>query len=241
MVLNKSNIALGMLSVTFGVSLWNTLSGCGPVADNQIGGLYIDAGEDQTVNEGTEVTLVAKTSSNSGVATFDSVSWDTKFSTESGFSAPFTEQDTLTFTAPFVEKTESLELEARGLLTGPALVARDTVTVTILDTGAEEPVPEFNIIIAGGILNFAHIIGGSPCPQFIGTFTIENSGAGELDWFVGSSPAWVTLTPSSGVAPSEVTARFPCSGFQNGDNVGNIQLQSSDGQEASVPVSGSVN
>ena len=241
MKLDLGNLALAALTSVFAVTLWNTLAGCAEVDEEVEESITIDAGDEQSVNEGSTVTLQATVNSSSPNGFGGLVEWSLTDSTVSGISFTTKTDNPTPIVAPFVDQTETLTFTAEALTSEQLTTgARDTVKIIVRDIGLEAPSPSFQIVIPGGALNFRHGIGSSPCPQLIGTFTVENGGGGELDWFATDVPSFVTISPSSGLAPNEVTAEFPCSGFNVGDNAGNIILESADGQTTSIPVSGNV-
>ncbi len=120
-----------------------------------------------------------------------------------------------------------------GTYTGEVIVWQDTnpdmemtipVTLNVESSGAF-----FNNL--PGALNFSLVTGGTAVPQVI---EITNGGSGTLSWTATTSTsdggAWLTASPSSGSAPSEVTvtvdaANLPGAGELAGTFTGQVFLQ----------------
>lgn len=66
-----------------------------------------------------------------------------------------------------------------------------------------------------GELQFNHSIGGSPCPQTIGSVVMANGGGGDFRWSLGALPAWLSASRTSGVAGDTVQFSFTCTGFSS--------------------------
>tara|TARA_R110002072_G_scaffold141046_1_gene286147 strand:+ start:124 stop:531 length:408 start_codon:yes stop_codon:yes gene_type:complete len=62
-----------------------------------------------------------------------------------------------------------------------------------------------------------HTVGGSPCPQTLGTFAIANIGDSALEYRVSNGGSFLALSGDGGTlapgARSEVNVQFTCSGF----------------------------
>ena len=109
------------------------------------------------------------------------------------------------------------------------------VTLTVAASGATffDDLP--------GKLSFSMKTGGTPTAQ---SFQIRNAGAGSLNWTLTKSTAdggnWLTVSPSTGTAPSTVTisinkSALPGGGASNGTFVGQLLLQGS-GDSVTIPV-----
>ncbi len=93
---------------------------------------------------------------------------------------------------------------------------------------------------------FTHVYGVSACPTFVGTMSIQNAGTGNFNWRMGSLPAWLSASKSSGSAGDTVQLYFTCVGY-SANMAGNIAITGTDSatgeslsDSVSVPVSGTV-
>lgn len=93
---------------------------------------------------------------------------------------------------------------------------------------------------------FAHIYGVSACPTFVGNLSIQNAGTGNFTWRIGTLPAWLSASKTSGSAGDTVQINFTCVGYSP-DMAGNIAITGTDtttgeplSDSVSVPVSGTV-
>lgn len=94
------------------------------------------------------------------------------------------------------------------------------------------------IAVSPASLQFAYTIGGTaPAAQ---TFQITNSGAGTLAWTstVSSSASWLSVSVSSGTAPSTVSISVSPTGLSAGTYTGSVQIAASGASNTplSVPV-----
>jgi hypothetical protein len=117
----------------------------------------------------------------------------------------------------------------------PQMVINIPITLNIVASGAY-----FNNLPGG--LSFFLANNGTGVPQ---TIQVTNAGTGSLNWTVTASTAdgggWLTATPGSGTAPSQISAtlnpkNLPNGGTIAGTYVGQLLLQTS-GDTTSIPVS----
>ncbi len=89
-----------------------------------------------------------------------------------------------------------------------------------------EPPANPPMLTVTGDLNIdeLHEVGGSPCPQVLGTFTLSNTGGGVAGYSITGVPAWAELVDQNGNSVSAggdlaagqsitVTLRFTCMSF----------------------------
>lgn len=94
-----------------------------------------------------------------------------------------------------------------GVQTGAGLFASGAKDCACVLAG--EP----KISLTPGELQFNHSIGGSSCPQTIGSVVIGNGGGGNFTWRLGTLPAWLSANKTSGNAGDSVQFSFTCTGF----------------------------
>ncbi len=73
--------------------------------------------------------------------------------------------------------------------------------------------------------------GSSPCQEVIATVTVSNTGGGTLQWQVDPFTffaGWLSMSPTSGTAPTEVTFTFDCNGTFGVGGLNNVGLIGSD-------------
>ncbi|MDX2031386.1 MAG: S8 family serine peptidase [Blastocatellia bacterium] len=94
--------------------------------------------------------------------------------------------------------------------------------LVIYNAGAGAPPTSPTIGVSPANLSFAATAGGAnPANQ---TISIANTGAGTLNWTASDNAAWLTLAPTSGTAPSTLTASVNISGLAAGTYNGAITL-----------------
>jgi hypothetical protein len=121
--------------------------------------------------------------------------------------------------------TGHITVSASGAQGSPA-----TVTVTL--TVSSQPI----LSITPGSLTFNANLGGTnPTSQ---SLNVTNTGAGSLNFTVGSDSTWLSATPTSGTAPAIVQANVNISGLAAGTYKGNVTVTASgaQGSPASIPV-----
>lgn len=92
-----------------------------------------------------------------------------------------------------------------------------------------------------GSLSFSATVGGAnPANQ---TISITNSGGGTLTWAASDNATWLTITPTSGTAPSTLTASVNISGMAAGTYNGTISISATGATNTpfSIPVTLTVN
>ena len=220
-----------------------TLTACD---EQQVTNGVVDAGKDREVGEG-QILLLEGTASSTGPRRADSpfVAFLWSSVPETGtfplVGQPKTAgEKTATVAIPFVDKDVELVFLFSGA-DSEGNSASDAVTITVKNTDGL-PGPSLLVLIGGtGVLDFVHEIGTSPCPQNVGSFTVENSGGGELNYTISDKPGWVNVTPSSGSAGDEVDVDFNCGGgFAVGANAGLITVDAGQAGMAEIPVTGTV-
>jgi hypothetical protein len=84
-------------------------------------------------------------------------------------------------------------------------------------------------------LNFRTALGANPAIQ---TVSIDNIGAGELNWETSDDADWLTVSPAGGAAPSVLTANVNASGLAVGTYHATITIRSAnaDNSPLSLPV-----
>lgn len=90
-------------------------------------------------------------------------------------------------------------------------------------------------------LSFTATVGGSnPANQ---TLSITNTGSGTLNWTASDNATWLTLAPTSGTAPSTVTASVSISGLTAGTYNGTVTISATGASNTpvTVPVTLTVN
>jgi len=132
---------------------------------------------------------------------------------------------------------------AAGVYTGEVVISQDTnpqmsmtvpVTLNVVPSGAY-----FNNL--PGQLSFSLVQNGTATPQ---TIQIQNKGLGKLAWTVTAATsdggAWLSTTPTSGTAPTEVTvsvtpAALPGNGAISGTYTGELFFQAGS-DTATIPI-----
>ncbi|WP_224365429.1 S8 family serine peptidase [Hyalangium versicolor] len=95
----------------------------------------------------------------------------------------------------------------------------------VIYNGSEQAPTQPSIATNPASLGFASVVGGAnPASQ---TLSITNSGVGTLTWSAASSAAWLTVSPSSGTAPSTITAAVDATGLAAGTYSAAITLTAS--------------
>lgn len=131
---------------------------------------------------------------------------------------------------------------AAGTYTGEVILNRTTsaAVVPVTLTVAPANLPFFDNV--QGQMSFFGATGTTPASQ---TMQLFNAGSGELDWtlapMTASNGNWLTLSTTSGTAPSSVTvgvniSNLPNQGLVAGQFTGQLLYQSSTGS-VTVPVS----
>jgi hypothetical protein len=73
--------------------------------------------------------------------------------------------------------------------------------------------------------------GSSACTEQIATFAVANAGGGTLEWSIGQDAVlqdWLTVSPTSGIGPTDVTLTFDCSGIFGVGGLNNFTIVGSD-------------
>jgi hypothetical protein len=85
-------------------------------------------------------------------------------------------------------------------------------------------------------LTFFGAVGNNPSPQNI---TISNLGSGSLGWSASNTSTWLTLTPTSGSAPTSISVHPNLSGLATGSYSDTVTISSPDvaNSPATIPVS----
>ena len=100
---------------------------------------------------------------------------------------------------------------------------------------ANATTPDSPIIgISPTSLNFKTAAGVNPAPQ---TVNIDNIGADTLNWEASDDASWLTLSPTSGAAPSLLTAAVNASGLSIGTYHATITIRSTNAFNSPVSVS----
>ncbi len=111
----------------------------------------------------------------------------------------------------------------------------------VVYNGASAPATQPTIGVSPSSLSFTATAGGSnPASQ---TINITNTGAGTLNWTASDDASWLTVSPTSGTAPSTLTASANISGLAAGTYNGTITISASGATNSpvSVPVTLTVN
>lgn len=107
-------------------------------------------------------------------------------------------------------------------------VGRDICVLVVVCstlTCSEATAPPPTLSVSSTSFAFAGVEGSSsPAGQVL---SITNTGGGTLSWSAVSSVAWLSVTPSSGSAPSSVTVTPNISGLTAGTHTGAITITSS--------------
>lgn len=133
--------------------------------------------------------------------------------------------------------TGSVTLQAgptAPLITNQAVTIRASgsgvvATTTILLTITPEPAPVPVLAVSTETLQFAANVGTNPAPQ---TFQVLNSGTGTLGWTAVVSGALVTLSPTTGTAPSTVNVNVNSSTLAAGTHTATITISALPGSNA---------
>jgi uncharacterized protein (TIGR03437 family) len=89
------------------------------------------------------------------------------------------------------------------------------------------------IVVSPTTLSFTSVNGSIPATQ---TFQITNTGGGTLTWTATSSATWLTVSASSGTAPSTITVSINPAGLAVGTDNGTIQITASGATGSPVTV-----
>ncbi|HEX5082318.1 MAG TPA: S8 family serine peptidase [Blastocatellia bacterium] len=111
----------------------------------------------------------------------------------------------------------------------------------VVYNGSSAPSTQPTIGVNPGSLSFTATAGGAnPASQ---TVSITNLGAGTLNWTAADNASWLTVSPTSGVAPSTLTASVNVSGLAAGTYTGTITISATGATNSpvSVPVTLTVN
>ena len=114
------------------------------------------------------------------------------------------------------------------------------------DCSCTVPVPEPKISLGPTEVVFTHFFGVSACPTPLGSLTISNSGTGSFTWKMGSLPAWLSASKTSGSAGDTINLFFTCTGYSASmsTTVSITGINTATGQAlptaAGLPVSGAV-
>ena len=94
--------------------------------------------------------------------------------------------------------------------------------------------PVSTVAVAPTSLQYAFTVGGTtPSAQSI---QITNGGGGTLSWSASTSESWLTVSPTSGVAPSAISLSISPAGLSAGTYSGNVQILAAGGASGSVTV-----
>lgn len=108
-----------------------------------------------------------------------------------------------------------------GIIEVTATAATNTpqrINVTLVVTPAGNAV----IALNPSSLQFAAQVGVNPAPK---TFEIRNAGTGALGWTATASASWLSVSPTTGVAPSAVTVSVNSASLSAGTHNGSITIQ----------------
>jgi hypothetical protein len=111
----------------------------------------------------------------------------------------------------------------------------------VVYNGTSAPSTQPTIGVNPGSLSFTATAGGAnPASQAI---SITNIGSGTLNWTATDNASWLTVSPTSGAAPSTLTASVNISGLAAGSYNGTITISASGATNSpvSVPVTLTVN
>jgi hypothetical protein len=111
----------------------------------------------------------------------------------------------------------------------------------IIYNGNSAPSTSPTIGVSPSSLSFTATAGGSnPANQ---TVSITNTGGGTLNWTASDNATWLTISPTSGTAPSTLTASVNISGLAAGTYNGTITISATGATNSpvSVPVTLTVN
>ena len=118
----------------------------------------------------------------------------------------------------------SIQISSAGASNTPV-----TVPVTLI-VAPQPPV----IALSAQSLQFSYTIGGSvPAGQSI---QVTNAGGGTLSWTATSSASWLSMTPTSGTAPSALTASIAPAGLAAASYSGSIRISSTGASNTPVTV-----
>jgi uncharacterized protein (TIGR03437 family) len=105
-------------------------------------------------------------------------------------------------------------------LTG--LVTIEVTAVDGIDSIAVMANAQATLSVSATTLQFAYTVPGSvPASQ---SFQITNSGSGTLSWTATANQPWISLSASSGTAPSTVSVSISPAGLSAGTYTGSIQI-----------------
>jgi hypothetical protein len=104
----------------------------------------------------------------------------------------------------------------------------------VIYNGASAPPPQPTIGVSPASLSFTATVGESnPANQ---TINITNTGGGTLNWTANDNAPWLTVTPTSGTAPSTLTASVNISGLTAGTYSGTITISATGATNTPVSV-----
>ena len=120
-----------------------------------------------------------------------------------------------------------------GAITLSANGATNTpVTVPVTLTVSAAPVPTIGVSPAN--LSFTGAMGGAnPAPK---SLSITNAGGGTLSWAASDDVPWLSVSPTSGTAPSTATVSVTTAGLSGGTHNGTITLSASGASNTPVTV-----
>jgi Concanavalin A-like lectin/glucanases superfamily/Viral BACON domain len=123
--------------------------------------------------------------------------------------------------------TATVRVESPGVDGSPRLIP---VTLTL----APAPPPILSVTPAN--LSFAATVGGSSPPAQ--TLSIANTGSGTLSFTASDNAAWLSVTPASGSAPSNLSVSANTTGLAVGTYTGAVTVTASGatGSPATIPV-----
>jgi uncharacterized protein (TIGR03437 family) len=113
--------------------------------------------------------------------------------------------------------TAPLPASMTGLITLTVTALTGTDSIAIMAATASPP----TIAAAPSSLQFTSDGVAVPAAQ---TIQITNSGSGTLAWTATTSQPWLTVSPTSGTAPSTVTVSVAPAGMSAGTYTGNVQI-----------------
>jgi uncharacterized protein (TIGR03437 family) len=127
--------------------------------------------------------------------------------------------------------TVQLPASLTGYLT---LQVNGVAGVDAIGVRAIAPVSQATIAVNPASLQYAYTVGGAlPAAQ---SFAIANSGAGTLSWTATASQSWLSLSSTSGAAPSTVMVTVAPATLGAGTYTGTIQISSAGASNTPVTV-----
>jgi uncharacterized protein (TIGR03437 family) len=114
------------------------------------------------------------------------------------------------------------------------LVTIEVVAVDGVDSIAVMANPQASLSVSAPTLQFAYTIPGSaPATQ---SFQITNTGSGTLSWSATANQTWISLSASSGTAPSTLSVSISPAGLSAGTYTGSIQIAATGAANAPASV-----